>query len=200
MGKLPSARDFSSAQVPETFIGDHYWLLHIDTLRTASEDGLYLDKLDVERHRGITVKAQSASMLHIHNTETYLLNLVDTPGHVDFNYEVSRALSACQGALLLVDATRGVQAQTLANFYLAFEANLRIIPVINKVDLGGADVARVVQDFEDLGFHASEIYKVVLLPTTMQNALNILPKISAKTGLGVADLFPAVIQQIPPCV
>jgi len=100
-----------------------------------------LDSLEVERSRGITIKAQTVSLLHEdEHGQPWLLNLIDTPGHVDFSYEVSRSLAACQGALLLVDATKGVQAQTVANFWLAFEQGIEIIPVVNKVDLPHADV------------------------------------------------------------
>lgn len=115
------------------------------TIKKGHGQPQYLDKLQVERERGITVKAQTATMFFNHSTigsgnimgacsQKFLLNLIDTPGHVDFNYEVSRSLAACQGVLLVVDAAQGVQAQTVANFYLAFEANLAIIPVINKID------------------------------------------------------------------
>uniref|UniRef100_A0A3B3V1M7 GTP binding elongation factor GUF1 n=1 Tax=Poecilia latipinna TaxID=48699 RepID=A0A3B3V1M7_9TELE len=107
-----------------------------------------LDKLQVERERGITVKAQTASLFYSHDGQEYLLNLIDTPGHVDFSYEVSRSLSACQGVLLIIDANQGIQAQTVANFYLAFEAQLAIIPVINKIDLKNADPERVESQIE----------------------------------------------------
>ena len=110
----------------------------------------FLDKLQVEKERGITVKAQTASMFYKYKGETYLLNLIDTPGHVDFSYEVSRSLYACQGALLLVDAAQGVQAQTMANFYLAFEQDLTIVPVINKIDLPTANVERVSAELNKL--------------------------------------------------
>lgn len=141
----------------------------------------FLDKLQVERERGITVKAQSASMFHELNGQTYLLNLIDTPGHVDFSYEVSRSLHACQGAVLLVDATQGVQAQTMANFYLAFEQNLTIIPVINKIDLPNADVERVKRELKNL-FDFDE--KDIVLA-------------SGKTGIGIEDLLKAVIERVP---
>ena len=120
------------------------------TLSTRQKNVQFLDKLQVERERGITVKAQSASMLYSYNNQTYLLNLIDTPGHVDFSYEVSRSLYACQGALLLVDASQGVQAQTLANFYLAFDQNITIIPVLNKIDLSNADPQRVERELKSL--------------------------------------------------
>ena len=113
------------------------------TIKTSSDNKQVMDKLQVERERGITVKAQTASVFYDHNGETYLLNLIDTPGHVDFGYEVSSSLAACEGTLLLVDATQGIQAQTLANFFLAFERDLKIIPVINKVDMDAADVPKV---------------------------------------------------------
>eukprot|EP00158_Paraphelidium_tribonemae_P009567 Partr_v1_DN28899_c1_g1_i5_m34164 putative Promotes mitochondrial protein synthesis. May act as a fidelity factor of the translation reaction, by catalyzing a one- codon backward translocation of tRNAs on improperly translocated ribosomes. Binds to mitochondrial ribosomes in a GTP-dependent manner (By similarity) len=109
-----------------------------------------LDKLQVERDRGITVKAQTVSLVHEHTDgESYLLNLIDTPGHVDFHYEVSRSMSACQGALLIVDSTQGIQAQTLANFHLADELGLTIVPVLNKIDLPHADVPTVTRELED---------------------------------------------------
>lgn len=104
------------------------------TIETKSSNKQVLDKLLVERERGITVKAQSASLFWNHHGQEYLLNLIDTPGHVDFSYEVSRSLAACDGAILLVDASQGIQAQTMANFWMAFSNNLKIIPVINKVN------------------------------------------------------------------
>lgn len=112
----------------------------------AKEDAQVLDTLQVERDRGITVKAQTASLFYRHpDGEKYLLNLIDTPGHVDFSYEVSRSLAACQGALLLVDASQGIQAQTLANYLLAKSAGLDIVPVLTKVDLAHADVKGVAE-------------------------------------------------------
>ncbi|XP_053922305.1 translation factor GUF1, mitochondrial isoform X3 [Cuculus canorus] len=141
-----------------------------------------LDKLQVERERGITVKAQSASLFYNHNEVNYLLNLIDTPGHVDFSYEVSRSLSACQGVILVVDANEGIQAQTVANFYLAFEAQLAIIPVINKIDLKNADPERVEKQIE----------KLFDIP------VDECVRISAKRGTNVEKVLQKVIEKIPP--
>uniref|UniRef100_A0A2C9KE91 Translation factor GUF1 homolog, mitochondrial n=1 Tax=Biomphalaria glabrata TaxID=6526 RepID=A0A2C9KE91_BIOGL len=140
-----------------------------------------LDKLPVERERGITVKAQTASLIYRYNDQDYLLNLIDTPGHVDFHYEVSRSLAACQGVILLVDANQGVQAQTVANFYLAFEAELTIIPVLNKIDLKNAQVEVVSDQIHNL----FDLDKKDIL------------KISAKQGTGVEEVLKAVIERIP---
>ncbi|MFC1842155.1 translation elongation factor 4 [Candidatus Dependentiae bacterium] len=151
------------------------------TISDREKHEQFLDKLQVEKERGITVKAQTASMFHEHNGELYLLNLIDTPGHVDFSYEVSRSLYACQGALLLVDAAQGVQAQTMANFYLAFEQDLAMIPVINKVDMAAADPDRVADQMVKL----FDFKKEDMILT------------SAKTGLGMREVLDAVVEHIP---
>ncbi|ESZ97505.1 GTP-binding protein [Sclerotinia borealis F-4128] len=144
-------------------------------------DKQILDKLEVERLRGITVKAQTCSMLWNHKGEDYLLHLVDTPGHVDFRAEVSRSYASCGGALLLVDASQGVQAQTVANFYLAFSQGLTLVPVVNKIDLPTADAPRALEQ--------------------MESAFELAPEnavlVSAKTGLNVEALLPNIIRQIP---
>src|SRR3990170_8954047 len=126
------------------------------TLSDRTKHEQFLDKLQVERERGITVKAQTASMFYEYDGKTYLLNLIDTPGHVDFSYEVSRSLYACEGALLLVDAAQGVQAQTMANFFLAFDQDLTILPIINKIDLPNAQPERVALQLHTLFDFAPE--------------------------------------------
>src|SRR5579872_6450285 len=142
-----------------------------------------LDSMDIERERGITIKAQTVRLnYHAKNGEDYVLNLMDTPGHVDFAYEVSRCLAACEGALLVVDASQGVEAQTLANVYQAIDAGLEIVPVLNKVDLPAAEPERVRQQIEDvIGLDAS----------------GAIP-ISAKTGLNIDQVLEAVVQHLPP--
>ena len=136
-----------------------------------------LDSMDIERERGITIKLNAVRL----NYNGYVLNLIDTPGHVDFSYEVSRSLAACEGAVLVVDATQGIEAQTLANVYLALENNLEIIPVINKIDLPSADIPKVERELYDtFGFKSEEIIKV-----------------SAKTGAGIPELVSAIIERIP---
>jgi GTP-binding protein LepA len=141
-----------------------------------------LDQMDLEREKGITIKAQAVRMLYSAlNGEQYELNLIDTPGHVDFTYEVSRSLAACEGALLVIDATQGIEAQTLANLYLALEADLTIIPIINKIDLPSADPERVKQEVEDvIGIPKEECILA-----------------SAKEGIGTQDILEAIIKQIP---
>lgn len=140
-----------------------------------------LDKLDVERERGITVKAQTCTMIYNYKGLDYLLHLVDTPGHVDFRAEVSRSYASCGGALLLVDASQGVQAQTVANFFLAFSQGLHLIPIINKVDLPSADPVRALEQIQS---------NFELDP---QNAV----LVSAKTGLNVEAVLPTVVEKMP---
>ena len=141
-----------------------------------------LDSMDIERERGITIKLTPTTMKYNYKGEEYTLNLIDTPGHVDFSYEVSRSLMACEGAILVVDASQGVQAQTLANVYLAFDAKLEIIPVLNKVDLPSADCDKVIKQIEDvIGIPAEEA-----------------PRISAKTGLNIEQVLDRVVECVPP--
>src|SRR5574344_493681 len=140
-----------------------------------------LDNMDLERERGITIKLNAVQLKYKYNSEEYWLNLIDTPGHVDFSYEVSRSLAACEGAILVVDATQGIEAQTLANLYLALDSNLKIIPVINKIDLPNADVEKVKNELiNTIGFNEDEIICC-----------------SAKTGVGVNELLDSVVENIP---
>ncbi len=140
-----------------------------------------LDSMDLERERGITIKLNAASFTYKKDNTKYLLNLIDTPGHVDFSYEVSRSLAACEGAILIVDATQGIEAQTIANLYLALDNNLTIIPVINKIDLPSANVDEVKKEIKDtFGFDEDEIILT-----------------SAKTGVGIDELLDAIIEKIP---
>src|SRR5919205_3965165 len=142
-----------------------------------------LDSMDIERERGITIKAQTAALQYTaRDGRVYNLNLIDTPGHVDFSYEVSRSLAACEGALLVVDASQGVEAQTVANTYAAVEAGLELIPVLNKVDLPSAEPERVAAEVTDLvGGDPDEVLRI-----------------SAKTGEGVQEVLEAIVERIPP--
>ena len=149
--------------------------------RKSSEQ--MLDSMDLERERGITIKAQTATIIYKSNDgNDYTLNLIDTPGHVDFSYEVSRSLSACEGALLVVDASQGVEAQTVANCYKAIDLNLDVIPVLNKIDLPSSDPSRVENEIEEIiGIDAKSAFQV-----------------SAKSDIGIDDLIENIIKSIPP--
>ena len=153
-----------------------------NTIAKRDMESQILDSMDLERERGITIKLTPTKMNYIKNGVNYTLNLIDTPGHVDFAYEVSRSLAACEGALLIVDATQGVEAQTLANCYLALDNNLEILPVINKIDLPSADVDRTRKEIEDvIGIDAS-----------------LAPAISAKDGTNIEKVLDMIIDSVPP--
>ena len=152
-----------------------------DTVSHRDMEEQLLDNMDIERERGITIKLQTCRMFYNYKGEEYMLNLIDTPGHVDFTYEVSRSLAACEGALLVVDATQGIEAQTLTNVYLALDHDLEILPVINKIDLQSANPDGCKTEIED----------VIGLPA--DNA----PLISAKEGVGIPELLERIVTDLP---
>ena len=156
----------------------------IETTKTIAQREMQdqmLDNMDLERERGITIKSHAIQMNYFQDGQPYILNLIDTPGHVDFSYEVSRAIAACEGALLLVDATQGIQAQTISNLYLAIGNDLEIIPIINKVDMDGALIEEVADQIIDLiGCDREDILEA-----------------SGRTGLGVPEILEAIVARIP---
>jgi len=158
------------------------FIQHCGGLSDREMESQVLDSMDLERERGITIKAQTASLAYVaRNGQTYQLNLIDTPGHVDFSYEVSRSLAACEGALLVVDASQGVEAQTVANCYTAIEQGVEVVPVLNKMDLPQVEPERVALEIEDIiGIPAKDAVRV-----------------SAKSGEGITDVLEAVVHQMP---
>ena len=158
-------------------------LEYTGTLRSREKVAQYLDKMELERERGITIKAQTVRMNYrARDGRDYVINLIDTPGHVDFHYEVSRSLAACEGALLVVDAAQGVQAQTLANAEIAVAGGLEVIPVINKIDLPSADPQNAINEIEE----------IVGIPA--QDAV----RVSAKSGVGIEEILEAIVAHVPP--
>ena len=156
---------------------------HTKAISSREMKAQILDSMDIERERGITIKSQAVKLSYqSKNCETYTFNLIDTPGHVDFNYEVSRSLAACEGAILIVDAAQGVEAQTISNFYLAFENNLEIVPVINKIDLPAANIELCKAQMEkEFGVNQNDIVLA-----------------SAKNDIGIDEILEAVVKIIPP--
>ena len=157
-------------------------LEHTNSVSARDMEAQLLDDMELERERGITIKARAVSVVYkADDGEQYLFNLIDTPGHVDFNYEVSRSLAACEGAILVVDASQGIEAQTLANTYLAVDSGLEIVPVVNKIDLPSADPDRVITEIEDIiGIPAEDA-----------------PKISAKANINIHAVLEKVVSDIP---